>query len=162
MKRKASRRAKKTRQSRYARIAAAENSPDLRREIAKYGRHVPGVFRVEYWQKKFPRDAAGRPKIALAQSEKECLLSLFFLHFMALNDRFFDETAAAIRAFKKATPPDALLMKLSDPALWLAHPAPTLADIRKFCAPLSGDIERIVPRLALPYTKRLRGKPKKN
>ena len=159
---KRTRPAKKARQSLHARIAAAGNEPFLRQEIAKYDRHVPGVFRVEYWQNHFLKDAQGRPKIALTQGEKDGLLSLFFLRFMQLDDKFFQETANAIRAYKKASPPDELLMKLGDPALWLAHPEPTLTEIENFLAPHTGNLQRIVPRLGIPYTKRSPGQPKKN
>jgi hypothetical protein len=166
--------AKKKRHSLYAKLAAAENSPDLRQEIAKYGHHIPGVFRVEYWQRRFPKfkmvlDPKTLPfrlhrPVGLettTRAEKECLLSIFFLPFMQLDDKFFQETADAIRAYKKTPAPYKWLSKLSDPALWLAHPAATLPEMEKFCGPHPGDLHRIVPRIGVPYTKRPPGHPKK-
>ena len=156
------RRAKRPRQSLQARMAACGDAPWMRQEIAKYDRHVPGVFRVEFWQKRLYKDSTGKQQVKIFQNEKEAMFSRFFGAFLALDDKFFDETAAAIRAYKKASPADSLLLKLSDPALWVAHPEPSLTEIEKFCAPIKGDIKRIVRRLRIPYTKRVAGHPKKN
>lgn len=142
-------------------MAACGDAPWMRQEVAKYGRHVPGVFRVEFWQKRISRDSAGkRQGVKIFQNEKEAMFSRFFGAFLALDDKFFDETAAAIRAYKKASPADPLLLKLSDPALWFAQPPANFTDLDKFRGALAGDLHRIVPRLRVPHTKRPRGHPK--
>jgi hypothetical protein len=105
--------------------ASLARLPYAVKELAKYGRKVPGVFRVEYWQEALKGRTKTHGKFSLADHERDGLLSLFFGRFLALDDAWFLETAAAIQAYKaQATMPFDVegLQLTSHIELWLGPP----------------------------------------
>jgi hypothetical protein len=153
---------KKRRRTLSKAIAAIPDQPGLREEIIKYGRHVPGIGRIERWQRAIKERGVNCPMVKV---EQDAMLSLFMGAYLRLDDAFFDETANAIRAFKEKLAFDKLDLALTNPALWICHPPATPKEIAiQFgLDPKNNEVmtnlRKKLERQKVPHKKVPRGRP---
>lgn len=130
--------------------------PWLQYQSAKFAAHKPKYLsRVEHWQDKLRSLQTAGKQFHMTPQEREAMLSLFMLKFIALDDQFFADTAEAIRFYKKRNPQteDILRRKLSDPA-FLAKDADSTATQIAERVGYKGDMEvfrRILRKMGRKY-----------
>jgi hypothetical protein len=160
---------KKKTAKRNRREGMIARTPDTfeRQTLARYGRKLPHqIWYVTNWQARLKNDPEFRIKAKLDQNEIGVWLGIFLKPLLALDDRWFDEMAEAIRAYrndgKKPVNPDELRIKLSDLRL-LAQEPPELKQLAKQVG-YTGNMEsfrRVVDSMGVPYKKNKGGRPRK-
>lgn len=149
--------------------------------IARYGKKIPvsrEILRdknslarqlnfISYVQDHWKREQLKRTdgKMFIPKEFQDHWFSKFMWPLVKLDENFFFSMAKAIRIYKQ-TPPegcDPLIKKLSDPALWLAHPPLTFPQMKTHVGYTGGDrfFRELVNDLNVPHTKSKGGRPRK-